>query len=124
MVSLRILVDTNVIIALEDDRKVDEVTTTFCREASKNGIILVHPKTIEDVNRDKNSQRLEKTLSKTLKYVALEDAPEPDQEFLERIGVNNNPNDLVDSSLLIALYRKCVNFLVTSQRNLANLACG
>lgn len=122
MVSLRILVDTNVIIALEDDRKVDEVTTTFYREASKNGIILVHPKTIEDVNRDKNSQRLEKTLSKTLKYETLEDAPEPDQEFLERIGVNNNPNDLVDSSLLFALYRKCVSFLVTEDNGIRKKA--
>ncbi len=122
MVKLRILFDTNVIIALEDDRKVDEVTGTFYREASKSSVFLVHPKSIDDINRDKNSLRLEKTLSKTLKYDTLENAPEPDQEFLDRIRVNVTPNDLVDSYLLYALYRKCVNFLITEDNGIRKKA--
>ena len=113
MTILRVLVDTNVIIALEDDRLIESDASTFYRESIQNGVILFHPKTLEDIRRDKDLNRLGKTLSKTSKYTLLEDAPEPGLDFLEKIGAGETPNDCVDASILYALYRNCVNFLVT-----------
>jgi hypothetical protein len=113
MTKLRTLIDTNVIIALEDDKKLEEEVTTFYREASKNSTLLIHPRIGEDIQRDKDAQRLEKTLSKVAKYETLEDPPRPTDEFLRRIGAKRNPHDLVDADLLYTVHKHCVNFLVT-----------
>lgn len=120
---LRVLLDTNVIIALEDDRKLANEATTFYREASKYALLLFHPKTLEDIQRDKDHRRLEITLSKTSKYESLEDPPAPALQFLKQLGVDDtNPNDVVDANLLYALYRKSVNFLVTEDNGIIKWA--
>jgi len=77
--------------------------------------IILHPKSIDDINRDSDDNRRKITISKFKTYDTLEGAPDlgKDLKFLDYIDSSENDNDLVDDSLIYAVYRNAVNFLIT-----------
>jgi hypothetical protein len=111
-VPFRILIDTNIIIGLEDDKVLEDRFTDFCRVAQDNGQLLIHPKSVEDIQRDKDPERQKRTLSKLKKYPQLNQPPEPDKEFFKEINAESE-NDRVDGHLLFSMLRNAVHFLVT-----------
>ena len=70
---MRFLLDTNVIIPLEDSSKIlERPLAEFIRSAKDNNhVLLYHPATIDDINRDKNSNRRKISLSRLVKYSSL-----------------------------------------------------
>ena len=76
---MKILIDTNILIGLEDNRIITETFAKFYRIAITNDCeILYHPKAIPiDVSRDKNNVRKEILLSKLNKYQTLQDFAKP-----------------------------------------------
>lgn len=113
---MRILLDTNIIILRENNKVIQEDLQNLMRVIQKLDYkILLHPKSIEDINRDTNDQRRKITLSKFKTYDTLEIAPDPNKDlnFLDIIGSPKKYNDLIDDFLLFAVYRNAVNFLIT-----------
>lgn len=117
---MRILLDTNVLIPLEDSKVLNANIANLTQLASKyQCILLCHPSSNKDIQRDRNQARRELLLSKVKKYAVLEPPGQPDEEFLNLIKQENlRPNDLIDNELIYAVYRHSVNFLVTEDRGI------
>lgn len=111
---MRILIDTNIFIHLEDDKEIESNFSLFNQIASENHcVILVHPASVEDIKRDKDKVRSNRMISKIAKYPALKNPPEPDAGFSVLLGSPTKPNDIVDDKILYALKQNCIDILVT-----------
>lgn len=113
---MRVLFDTNIIIGREDHKIISEDLQNLLRIINKLKIdILLHPKCIEDIRRDKDSSRKKVILSKFKTYQILEKFPkiQRDNDFIRTIGEPTRINDEIDNLLLYALKRNAVNLLLT-----------
>jgi len=118
---LRILIDTNVIIPLEDSTRIlEDSLSKLARLASENGHqLLAHPSSYDDLARDPNTSRRSISLSRLRKYSTLQDPPKPSSTELSELGLlERDDNDRVDNEILYALYRDAANILVTEDREL------
>ena len=109
------LIDTNVIIGLEDYHLVQPVLAELSNLAAKHKIdVFVHEAARDDVGRDKDKARRKISLSKLQKFQSLSKVKYLDEKTLERdFGALRKPNDLVDATLLHALLIGAADFLVT-----------
>jgi len=112
---LRFLLDTNVLIPLQDSLQVLEGNlANFVRLASIGGHQLTyHPANIADFERDSNSERRLRNLQRITQYPALHD-PAPCIWNTSETG----PNDACDNELLYALHCDAVHALVTEDRGI------
>lgn len=86
---MRVLLDTNIIIGREDNKIIDEDLQILMKILNQLNInIILHQKSIEDIERDKDEERKQITLSKFKTYNLLEEFPEPsnDSKFLNIVG--------------------------------------
>ena len=74
---MNILLDTNILIPLEDTSKLlDSDLSKIKQLCSKyNYNIYIHPLQIEDINRDKNDTRRNIVLSRIKQYQTIENPP-------------------------------------------------
>ena len=109
-----ILIDTNILINLEDNIIVNKQFSDFYRLAiSNNCRVLFHPKAVPiDISKDKNMERNKIIKSKLDKYEQLEDFSEPNIEFKNHIG-EKKINDEIDNRQLYQLYKGYVDYFVT-----------
>jgi len=114
------LIDTNVIIGLEDDHAVKPVFASLLSTAAKHKVdVLVHAVARDDIARDKDEARKKVSLSKLEKFQILNKVRGLDQQQLgQEFGPLNKHNDIVDATLLDALARGAANILVTEDRGL------
>ena len=113
---MRVLLDTNIIIGREDNKIIDEDLQILMRIFNQLDIkIILHQKSIEDIERDQDRKRKQIIISKFKTYNLLEDFPDPsdNSKFLSLVGKPKNVNDVIDNYLLYAVYHNAVNFLVT-----------
>ncbi len=77
--------------------------------------IILHPKSLEDIKKDRNEERREITISKFKTYDLLESFPNPekDSEFINIVGIPIKLNDVIDNFLLYTVYKNAVNFIIT-----------
>lgn len=117
---MRILIDTNILIQLEDSNK--EIADEFAelhKIATKYCQLCVHPKSKEDIQRDNDAKRKKEMLSRIKKYYELESPPQPTADFLKELNSNiDNPRDVVDSHFLFALKHNCVSMLISEDVDL------
>ena len=116
---MRILVDTNILIHLEDNKIIDQEFSEFYKLAISNQCkIVYHPDAIpEDIKRDKDDTRKEILLSKLRKYEALEQPALPTPEFLKENN-SRKPNDICDNQQLYQLYKGYVDYFVTEDKGI------
>ena len=116
---MRILIDTNILIGLEDNRIITETFAKFYRIAITNDCeIIYHPKAIPiDVSRDKNNERKEIIISKLHKYQTLQDYAKPTLEFISNFK-NNKINDEIDNKQLFQLQKGFVDVFVTQDKGI------
>lgn len=118
---MNILLDTNIIIPLEDTGK--ELHSSFA-ELRKIGMeqkhcFYIHPIQIEDVQRDKNEERKQIILSRLKQYSQIKEPPILSKEECLQLGLSqNNDNDKIDNNVLFALYRGAVHLLVTNDEGI------
>ena len=114
MADFKLLVDTNVVIALEDPQPVQASLAELFRLCNEHSIgLFVDGANYDDVARDKNDQRRQVTLSKLEKFQRLRNVPMRDEAGLvARFGAIKSDNDRSDVRLLVALESKAVDFLV------------
>ncbi len=116
---MRILIDTNILIPLEDSSKIlDDSLSELFRLAHKNRHeILVHPASFEDIEKDRDEKRKKISFSRIRKYPVLEGSPKPKDLELNGLGLSETTkNDHIDNLILYAVFKDAVNILVTEDR--------
>lgn len=116
---MRFLLDTNILIPLEDSNiPLRESLARFVRLAHQNGHQLVfHPASIDDINRDQNLERRERTLERLGQYTQLEGRQECPWNTPK-----TSPNDAADNEILYALANDAAHHLVTEDRKIHDKA--
>ena len=118
------LIDTNVIIGLEDNHTVEPAYAKFLQLAAKhNAKVFIHEAARDDIYQDKNVERREISLSKLQKFQILEKVKDLTKESLEhQFGTIRKRNDHVDAVLLHAVSIEAADFLVSEDRGLHDRA--
>jgi len=122
---MRILIDTNILIAREDHKQIDAEIIEFQRLVNVHSIsVCVHPLSIEDIHRDKDEQRRKIILSKVKSYSLLNNYPDYrlDHDFNDLVGTPDKINTEIDNQILYALYKNAIDFLVTQDVKLRKKA--
>ncbi|WP_438747587.1 GNAT family N-acetyltransferase [Pararhizobium sp. O133] len=114
------LIDTNILIGLEDYHAVDAAYAKFSSLAAAHKVdVFVHEVAREDISRDKNMERRRISLSKIAKYQVFGKRRGLTTVELEAaFGPLKKPNDIVDATLLHALKSDAVDFLVSQDKGL------
>jgi len=118
---MRILVDTNIVIPLEDSAGILDSSFSLLLKLSHANMhtILIHPRTMDDLDRDTNESRKLSMLSRIEKYEMLEDVDPFSEEVLNKYNIGDKKdNDNVDNAILAATYNNAVHFLVTEDRGI------
>lgn len=112
---LRFLLDTNVLIPLQDSFQILERNlANFVRLASVGGHqLLYHPATLADFERDADTQRRDRSLQRIRQYPALENLATCPWN-----SATTSPNDACDNEILYALQCDAVHALVTEDRGI------
>lgn len=123
--AIRLIIDTNILISLEDSQIVDRKLSSLLALLQTNGVqVLVHPSSIDDLNRSSDPRRRQVNLSKLEKYKKLESPPSLDLDLFSKASVQiGGENDVVDCTILTALAKDAVHFLITEDRRLISKAC-
>jgi len=118
------LIDTNVIIGLEDNHTVQPAFSALISIAAKYKVdVLVHEAARDDILRDRDAVRQKISLSKLEKFQTLRKVRGLGKAELEKqFGPLAKPNDVVDATLLDAIERGAADFLVTQDRGLHDRA--
>ena len=117
----KVLIDTNVFIALEESGRVmDDIHADMlrlCRELHFD--LYCHPAQVLDLERDSHDERKEIQVSRLRSYPKLEAPPEPSPFDLMNLGWKEScVNDRIDNLLLFALNRNAISYLITEDRGM------
>jgi len=114
------LIDTNVIIGLEDNHTVQPAFADLIKGAAKHKVdIFVHEAARDDICHDRDIARRSISLSKLEKFQTLAKVRELEKAELEHeFGPLAKANDLVDATLLHALQIGAADFLITQDRGI------
>lgn len=112
---MRFLLDTNILIPLQDSFVVlNENFKNFIRLAGKGGHqLLYHPASREDIERDRNVERRDRTLSRLEQYEMLSGVPDCPWNTN-----NTSPNDACDNEILYALECNAAHALLTEDKGI------
>lgn len=112
---MRFILDTNVIIPLEDSSKVlERPLAEFVKASlSSNNELLYHPATIDDINRDNNLERREISLSRLKKYSQFDESAWSAEELTALFGDIKKINDWCDCRILLSLHKNGADFLIS-----------
>ncbi|WP_299933323.1 GNAT family N-acetyltransferase [uncultured Pelagimonas sp.] len=118
------LIDTNIIIGLEDNHAVKPAYSKFSQLAAKHKVdVFVHEAARDDYSQDKDLARRKISLSKLDKYQLLEKVKGLKETDLEAaFGRIRKHNDVVDATLLHAVSIGATDFLITEDQGLHNRA--
>ncbi|MBO7776714.1 N-acetyltransferase [Burkholderia pseudomallei] len=112
---LRILLDTNILIPLQDSLAVLRPNLAHVIEMCNGRHRLVyHPASVRDIERDRDPERRARTLARLNQYRRLPEGPAC--PWNNDAGLS--PNDQCDNSILYALQRDAAHVLVTEDRGL------
>ncbi|HET6989696.1 MAG TPA: hypothetical protein VFJ43_00155 [Bacteroidia bacterium] len=110
---MKILIDTNIIIHLEDNKVVDTNFSSFYQFAISNKCeVFYHSSCIRDIKRDRDLSRKEITLSKFKKYNPFPDPANITAEFIEMVG-QKKENDEIDNIQLFQIYKGYADLFIT-----------
>jgi rRNA-processing protein FCF1 len=120
MSAFKFLIDTNIVIGLEDNHEVEAELTELTRQCSRHGVrIFVDNPVYDDIQRDRNQNRRAVTRSKLDKFEILKNIQYPDDATLARkYGAINSANDRSDCRLLYCIELRAADFLITRDRHL------
>ena len=112
---MRFLLDTNILIPLEDTRLVLQPSlSNFIKLARANSHeVLYHPASERDIARDADLERRKQTIARLALYKKLEGLPPCPWNMPE-----TDPNDAVDNEILHAVEANAVHALVTEDRGI------
>ena len=118
---MNILLDTNILIPLEDtgsplSQELAELKL-YSSELKYN--LFYHRSQLEDIQRDKNEMRRTIVESRWNQYRELPSPPIPNDEEIQKLGWREiKANDRIDNHLLFALLRNSCHILVTNDEGI------
>ncbi|HEY0851427.1 MAG TPA: hypothetical protein VGD96_16035 [Bradyrhizobium sp.] len=120
MSHFKLLIDTHIVIGLEDPKPVEARLAEVSRLSNEHGVgLFVEGANYDDIARDRDEERRKVTLSKLEKFQKLARLPnQRDADLVARFGAINNDNDRSDARLLAALDARAVDYLVSEDANL------
>lgn len=112
---MRFLLDTNILIPLHDSLAVlTPNLANFVRLASVgHHQLLYHPASVQDIQRDRNEERRNRTLQRLTQYTRL-----PDAARCPWTPAGASVNDECDNEILYAIERDAAHVLVTEDQKL------
>lgn len=115
----KILIDTNIIIDLEDNKEIDASYSEMNRICAEYGIqIWIHESSHKDILRDKDEERKKISLSKLEKYPIIHRTPRTKQQKEAKFGPIKNHHDEVDTDLLVSLDLGLADLLISEDKGL------
>ena len=118
---MRVLLDTNIFIYREDNYVLSENLQELLRILSEaKAEVIVHPLSLEDLQRDTDDKRKKVMTSKIKTYPFLETPPNPkdDLSYLNIVGIKVGDNEGIDNIILYSIYRDAADFLITEDRGI------
>lgn len=118
---MNILIDTNILIPLEDTSRILDEQYAKLRELTGryNHRLFIHPAQLDDIAADRDEQRKAILLSRVKQYAIIPSPPNLSDAELQHYGwAQKNNNDRTDNLLLHALCRGAVHFLITNDREI------
>ncbi len=118
---MNILLDTNILIPLEDTSRVLDSSFAELRKLSseQQHCLYIHPIQLKDINRDKNVERKNIVKSRLAQYTQIKNPPTLSETECSELCLHQaNENDKVDNNILFALYRGAVHILVTNDEGI------
>lgn len=121
---VKILLDTNLLIYREDHSVVNDKVLELTKILYDSNLykIVIHPMTLEDISHIKDLDERKIFYSKIKIYETIERPPKAPDDFNNLVGCSKIPNDLIDNNLLYAVFKDCVNYLITNDNKLKNKA--
>ncbi len=122
---MNILIDTNILIPLEDTgRELDPLMAKMRQLSQQQGHSLcIHPAQRGDIARDVDESRKQIVLSRLNQYEEIPSPPILTETDIKNYGWSqNNENDRIDNLLLHAVNRGAVHLLVTNDRKIHSKA--
>lgn len=115
----KILIDTNIIIPLEDNREISPNYSELTRICAEYGIqICIHESSYQDIQKDSDQQRRSISLSKLDKYHRILRTPQTTAQKEAAFGAIRKHNDEVDTDILVSLSFDMADLLVTEDKDL------
>lgn len=115
---MRILIDTNILIHLEDNKVINDQFAKFYQLAISNKCdVYYHPACLRDVKKDKDLQRQSITLSKLNKYAQMPDPATPSAAFITLVGQKND-HDEIDNQHLYQVQKGYVDYFITEDKGI------
>ncbi len=118
---MRVLIDTNIFIYREDDHVLsDSIQKLSIALQKARAEILIHSLSLRELKKDKDKERREIMLSKIQAYSFLETSPDPqsDIEYLNTTKGEAGDNKIIDDTILYAVYKDAVDFLITEDKGI------
>jgi len=118
---MRILIDTNIFMYRETDRVLSEDLQNLTRLLSDiKAAVLVHPLSHSEVDNIRDEALRTVMRSKIKAYSLLESPPsvKGNDDFFTLIDAPPEHQNTVDNSLLFAVYKNAVDYLVTEDRGI------
>src|SRR2546425_11052501 len=120
---MRVLLDTNILIGREDPKLPPQGLTDLLRLLNENNVVLlVHPASIGELEKDANLERRKLIRAKATSYPQLDQTRTPPEDFIAALGGAKNPNDVVDAVLLYSVKSNAVSLLLTEDREILHRA--
>lgn len=117
---INVLLDTNVLIKMEDTGKeMPEDASAMMRLSQGHVAYYYHPDQTEDINRDRNDVRRRIVLSRIGQFKPLEFTPTITAEIAKGQGwSHSSANDFIDNELLYCILTSQVDYLVTEDKEM------
>lgn len=115
-----ILLDTNILIYREGEKRLDNDILILSRLLmdSMDYKLCIHPLSILELKKWNNEEQKQVILSKVYTYTLLENPPKMDNIFIEKCGGGYNEHEIVDNNLLYALKRCYVSYIITNDKGI------
>ena len=119
-----ILLDTNILIYREGEKKLDKDILTLSRLLmdSVEYKLVIHSLSIGELKKYNDEYHKEVILSKVYTYKILKNVPNADENFMKECGGGNNDHEYVDNNLLYTLKRNYVSYLITNDKGILKKA--
>ncbi|MCK6105985.1 GNAT family N-acetyltransferase [Brevundimonas sp. EYE_349] len=115
----KFLLDTNILIPVEDARATPDSYASLLRDLQAKGHTShIHEATLADIKRDPDVSRRSISLSKAAKYPHVKNSWRDAAALTKDFGEIRNDNDLSDAHILSALYDGIVDALITEDQGL------
>ena len=112
---IKILLDTNMFIYLEDNKVTEDKVLELTKRLfdSNNYKIVIHPDTKREIDKIKDEEQKKIFKSKIEVYREIQNPPHASEDFNKKVGCKNS-HDIIDNDLLFAVHRNCVKYLITN----------